>query len=57
MAADEMPPAPAGAATPAGADEALPGQLSIPVDDADETSSGVVLRFDLAGGRRRGKSS
>ena len=51
-AADDMTPA--HAAPPAGPpDEPLPGQLSIPVDDE---TTGVVLQFDLAGGRRRGKT-
>ena len=51
-AVDDMTPP--SSAEAAGPDEAPPGQLSIPVDDE---TSGVVLQFDLAGGRRRGKST
>jgi hypothetical protein len=36
-----------------GADEPLPGQLSIPVGDLGDQPDGVVVPFELAGSRRR----
>jgi hypothetical protein len=51
------PAPPAGdAAAPRAGDEPLPGQLAIPVDDLGGDTTGVVLQFDLAGARRRGKN-